>query len=96
MFALAPDEVLRQIADRARTARLSQGLTQATLAKRAGVSLGSLRRFEQTGRIALESLVQVAFALGAERDFEALFAPPAFERLDDVLASRPKRQRGRT
>lgn len=94
MLPLSPVELQSQIAARARAARLAQNLTQSGLAERSGVSLGSLRRFERTGQISLESLVKIAWALRAEGDFERLFEPPEFESLDEVLAEKPKRQRG--
>ncbi|MCB9537490.1 MAG: helix-turn-helix transcriptional regulator [Myxococcales bacterium] len=97
MLPLTAAEIQQQLADRARSARLRLALTQAGLAARSGVSLGSLRRFERTGEIALASLVKIAIALDAERGFEALFAAPDFETLDEALEGtrRPRRKRGR-
>lgn len=97
MLPLTPEEIQQQLAERVRAARLRRSLTQAGLAARSGVSLGSLRRFERTGEIALASLVKIALALEAERDFEALFSAPEFETLDEALegARRPRRRRGR-
>lgn len=43
------------------------------MAMRAGVSLGSLKRFESTGRISLESLLKLAHLLGHLKDFENVF-----------------------
>lgn len=63
-------------------------MTQAQLAKKAGMSLGSLRRFEQLHEISLTSLINIAFALGCEGDFEALFATPYYETLEDVERAR--------
>ncbi len=97
MLTPTPTEIQQQIAHRARSARLRLALTQAGLAARSGVSLGSLRRFERTGEIALASLVKIAVALDAEQGFEALFAAPDFETLDEALAGTrgPRLKRGR-
>ena len=97
MLSLSPPELQRSLAAKVRALRLARSLTQAGLAARSGVSLGSIRRFERTGEIALASLVRIAFALDAEHDFDALFAAPEFETLDEALAdeSGPRRQRGR-
>jgi len=62
---------------------------------RAGISLGSLKRFERTGEISLERLLRIAFALGASDDFEQLFAPRDPRSLDEIIAEPPTRQRGR-
>ena len=90
----SPGEILTGIAARARSRRLDLGLTQLGLARRAGVSLGTLKLFERTGRASLEMLVKLAFALGAEEAFENLFPPAPPKSIDDVLR-RPQRQRGR-
>lgn len=69
------------------------GFTQAQLASRTGVSLGSLRRFEQTGQISLESLVRIARGLGCEDDFDALFSAPAYRSIDEVIAETERSRR---
>jgi len=84
-----------QLAQRARARRLEQNLTQQGLAERSGVALGTLKRFETTGEISLDSLVRLAVALGAEEGFQQLFLPRPVETIDALLASRPTRQRGR-
>ena len=80
---------------RIRAARLNANLTQAGLAARSGVTLASLRRFETTGQIALESLVRLAQALGRDADIEALFAPPPLASLDELVTPAIARKRGR-
>ena len=82
-----------------RATLLRQGLTQAGLAARAGVSLPILRKFEQKGLILLESFLKIAMVLGALEDvFDALkpSADKGFDSIDDVLAqkSKPPRKRG--
>jgi len=79
---------------RMRRARLDRDLTQRGLAERAGVSLGSLRRFERTGQISLGSLVQIAFVLRAVPGVDGLFAPAEVRSLDEIIEG-PRRQRGR-
>ena len=83
------------VSARMRSARLNANLTQAGLAARSGVTLASLRRFEKTGQIALESLIRLAQALGRDADIEALFAPPPLASLDDLVAPPIARRRGR-
>lgn len=85
-----------ELAGRLRALRVSRKLTQAALSKRAGVSLGSYRRFEQSGRIEFISLIRVAQVLGIESDFEQLFGQPSVQSLDDlerIASARTKKQR---
>ena len=75
--------------------RLDFNLTQRELASRSGVSYGSLRLFEETGKASFEAVVKIAFALEAEAELEALFPPRPKKTLDDVV-ERPVRQRARS
>lgn len=52
--------------------RTSMGYTQTECATRSGVSLGSLKRFERTGQISLESLLKLAFVLECLGEFEGV------------------------
>lgn len=82
-----PGAVMHNVAAREKTLRKARGLTQEELAAKAGISLGSLRRFEQTGRIAFESLVAISFALGVQDELESLFQTPAYSSIQEVIAS---------
>jgi len=94
--AVSPDGVARGIAGRARQRRLEADLTQQGLARRAGLSLSTYRRFEATGEVSVHNLVRVALALGAEDGFEGLFGRRGYASLDEVIAGAgPTRRRGR-
>ena len=80
-----PEQIAKGAAERAAKRRRELELTQAQLAERAGMSLGSLRRFEQTGAVAFESLVRICIALGCEDDLEALFAKRAYRSIQEVI-----------
>ena len=69
----SPQEIIADIAKRAKELRLSQNLTQEGLSLRSGVSLGTLKRFEKSGEISIKSLIDIANALGCLGDFEQLF-----------------------
>lgn len=89
-------ELAREIAGRIRAVRVTRGLTQAALSERSGISLGSYRRFEQTGRIEFVSLIRIAQVLHMDEDFESLFHRPPVQSLDELerLASAtPKKTR---
>lgn len=85
-----PSEVTESIAQREKARRRKLGITQQELAQRSGVSLGSLRRFEQTGAISLESLVRLSRALGCESELDSLFSKPAYRSIEEVVREREK------
>jgi transcriptional regulator with XRE-family HTH domain len=92
-----PEETSRSLAERARTLRLARGWKQSTLADRSGVSLASLRRFESSGKISLESLLRIAFALDQLADFTGVLQPPRAASIAELeaLERRPIVKRGR-
>lgn len=92
-----PEQVSKTLADRIRALRLARGWKQITLARRSGVSLASLRRFEESGRVSLQSLLKLAFALNRLDEFDGLLQPPPASSLAELEAAekRPPRKRGR-
>jgi transcriptional regulator with XRE-family HTH domain len=68
-FGAAMEAVRKQ----ERQKRKEQGYSQKEMARRSGVSLGSLQRFEQTGEISLRSLLSLAMVLDCLEDFTHLF-----------------------
>ncbi|MDD2325335.1 MAG: helix-turn-helix transcriptional regulator [Alphaproteobacteria bacterium] len=96
-----PQDVLLEIAERFRARRLGMNLSQEGLAARSGVSWSSLKRFERTGLIALDSLLRLALVLDCLGDFDKLASDSlpldANKTLDDILSQpQPKtRKKGR-
>ena len=70
----APSDMMETLKTKFRQRRKALGYTQPELSSRAGVSLGSLKRFESTGQIALESLLKLALVLECLGDFERICA----------------------
>lgn len=87
-FLKSPQDINLGIAQRVKFRRKEQKITQQMLSKRANVSLGSIKRFEQTGEISLSSLIKIAFALGYESDFDALFEKKSYKSIEEVLNER--------
>ena len=84
------------LATRAKTRRLEMNLTQEGLSVRADIPLATYRRFERTGKISLEGLLHVAYALDALDDFDTLFSAPRYASLDEALdATHNTRKRGK-
>jgi transcriptional regulator with XRE-family HTH domain len=92
-----PQEVALELAARAKARRLALNLTQEGLAKRSGVTAPSLKRFEHTGLISLESLLKLALVLDALEDFEAVFKGIETQpsSLDELLNKPATRRKGR-
>ncbi len=91
----SPQSVSIQIAERVRTRRLEQNLTQEGLALRAGLKLPTYRSFERTGTISLKGLLKIAFALNLLHDFDGLFAQRQYQSLDELLSEqKSNRKRG--
>lgn len=94
--AFNPAAIALGIAKRMRERRLEMNLTQQNLAKKAGISLGSLKRFENSHEISLKHLLMLAVVLDATEDFSLLFSRRQFENIDQVLNSASgKRKRGK-
>ena len=80
---------------RVKKRRLSLHLTQAELARRAGMPLSTYRRFEQTAQISLQGLLSVASALNALEDFRSLFAANTWSTMDEMLAESQSKKHAR-
>ena len=80
-----PNEIAKDIVEKIQKHRKKLKISQIQLAKKSGVSLGSIKRFERTGEISLSSLIKIAFALGLEDDFEGLFAKKGYASIQEVI-----------
>ena len=90
--AFNPYAIAKGIALRLKQKRLLMRLTQQALAKRSGVSLGSLKRFENQYEISLKHLLQLAVVLNATEEFAALFPVNQFASMDELLKATRKKQ----
>ena len=82
-----PKSTMEELRDKFKKRRKKIGYTQNELATRCGVSLGSLKRFESSGKISLESLLKLAFVLECLSDFSKVCEEikKEFRSLDEVL-----------
>ncbi len=58
-----PKDSLLEIAQHMRNRRLTLNMTQMQLSERSNVNIATLRKFERTGKISLESFLKIAFVL---------------------------------
>jgi transcriptional regulator with XRE-family HTH domain len=85
---LTPAEVAAQVAQRVRQRRKEHGLSQTEMSCKAGMSLGSYKRFEQQNEISFTSLIKIAIALGCENDFDQLFSKKHYRSIQEVIDER--------
>jgi len=64
-----PTSIINKLKKSFKQRRLFLKLTQEGLSSRSGVSLGSLKRFESSGQISLDSLLKLALVLECLDDF---------------------------
>ena len=80
---LTEQSVVNGIVERAKKKRKQMKISQKELSQKSGVTYASIRRFETTGEISLTSLLKIAHALDALKDFENLFKGQAITNLKD-------------
>lgn len=83
-------EINNDIAQKIVRLRKRKKITQKQLTARSGVSLGSLKRFEQSGEISLQSLTKIAIALDVENELEDLFNNVPFASIEEVINEQTK------
>lgn len=82
------EDVARKIADDFRHRRIEKGLTRVAIAKKSGVALSNVARFEQKGLISLTNLIELAIALGYNLEIKSLFSEPKFSTMEELLQIR--------
>lgn len=85
-----PREIDRLIADRIRNIRKRRKISQVELSKKSGVSLGSIKRFEQSGEISLISLTKISIVLDISKELEDLFSDVPPLSLEEVINDRSR------
>lgn len=74
-----------QVAKREKQRRKERKLSRQELSERSGVTVASLRRFEETGEISFRSLVLLLKALGDTSALDDLFGQPSFKSIQEVI-----------
>ena len=84
-FFRSPKDISMELSGRVRSRRKEMKLSQAELARRSDVSLGSIKRFERTGEISLSSLIKIGFVLNHGSDFDSLFSKKGYRSIEEVI-----------
>lgn len=77
-------DINKKIAERIRAIRKRRKLSQKELGEKSGVSLGSVKRFEQSGEISLLSLTKIAIALEIDYEMKNLFTDVPFQSIEEI------------
>ena len=80
-----PNQIATTIARNLRELRKKDKLSMKALAELSGVSYGSLKRFESTGQISLNSLLKLAIVLDCADDFEYLFKKTEILSIQEII-----------
>lgn len=90
-----PQAISNKMAGRMKRCRLALNITQENLSKMSGVSLGSLKRFENQYKISLEHLLKLALALDKLEGFSNLFSEKDYQSIDDLIERKKTKDRKR-
>ena len=88
LFWETPGDIAQKLAHRMRSIRKRKKLTQKQLASRSNVSYATLRKFEQSGQISLESFIKLSMELGLIDEINELFAKPVYHSIEEVIYDR--------
>ena len=91
------EDIITEYAARIKQRRLEKNLSRNKLAELSGVSAATLRKFEDEGKISLESFIAIVVALGYSEELLKLMETPRYttiEELNDINTNK-SRKRGR-
>jgi transcriptional regulator with XRE-family HTH domain len=81
----SPKEIMILLSKNIIILRKQQKMSQKELSERAGVAYASIRKFESTGIISLESLLKICEALKRLSDFESILLSSDMRRKKDLF-----------
>ena len=80
-----PNDIAHELVEKIKQHRKKLKISQAQLASKSGVSLGSIKRFESKYEISLNSFIKILIALNLEQDLENLFTQKNYNSIDEVI-----------
>ena len=80
-----PNDIAHELVEKIKQHRKKLKISQAQLASKSGVSLGSIKRFESKYEISLNSFIKILIALNLEGDLENLFTQKSYTSIDEVI-----------
>lgn len=79
------EELDQKLAQRVRNIRKRRSISQEKLASMSGVSYGSIKRFEMTGKISLLSLTKIAMALDIAGELRDIFTNVPYKDIQELI-----------
>lgn len=83
------EEMDEKLAQRVRRIRKRRSISQEELSRRSGVSYGSIKRFETSGKISLLSLTKIAIALDCADEIRQMFSEIPYKSIEEVINENP-------
>ena len=80
-----PNDIAHELVEKIKQRRKKLKISQAQLAIKSGVSLGSIKRFESKYEISLNYFIKILIALNLEQDLENLFTQKSYNSIDEVI-----------
>ena len=84
------EELDMKLAQRVRNIRRRRKISQEELSRMSGVSYGSVKRVEATGKISLLSLTKLAMALDMADELRELFTQVPYRNIQEVIDERKR------
>ena len=91
----AASQIEQALCGRLEQIRLARNVTQADLAREAGVSERTMRRMEKGEGASLDTFIRVVSVLGLQQNLAGLLPDPAVRPVDRVRRGVTERQRAR-
>jgi transcriptional regulator with XRE-family HTH domain len=91
----SPDDIIKELAKKLRQRRLYYTWSRDELARRAGITISSLKRFEITGEISLKRFLKLCFTLHALEGWDQILEPQKPQSIADIEKHFIIRKRGR-
>lgn len=82
------EEMNEKLAQRIKGIRKRKSISQEQLSQLSGVSYGSIKRFENSGKISLLSLTKLAIALNCADEIRELFTNVSYQSIEEVIHER--------
>ena len=83
-----PSDVAKRLALKVKNIRKRKKISQKQLAARSNVAYATLRKFEQTGSISLESFIKLSMELGVVDEINNIFSSPIYNSIEEVINER--------
>mgnify|MGYP003412944437 FL=1 len=88
------DDIAITLAQDFRKRRIEKNTTREEIAKKSGVAVSNIVRFEQKGLISLKNLIGIAIAMEYTSEVKNIFAEPKYSTIEELTQIR--RNTGKT